>query len=67
MQDGKRLLPPAPLPKIQERFREEFNLLPDTYKNLRGNPNYPVQITPHLQELQDQVRRQIGEKELSPG
>jgi nicotinate phosphoribosyltransferase len=67
MQDGKRLLPPEPLPKIQERFREEFNLLPETYKNLEGNPNYPVGITLQLQALQDQVRREIGEKELGLG
>jgi nicotinate phosphoribosyltransferase len=67
MQDGKRLLPPEPLPKIQERFREEFNLLPEAYKDLEGNPNYPVEITPQLQALQDQVRREIGEKELGLG
>ena len=64
MQDGKRLLPREPLPEIQERFREEFNLLPETYKDLQGNPNYPVEITPRLQALQDQVRREIDEKEL---
>jgi nicotinate phosphoribosyltransferase len=67
MQDGKRLLPPEPLPKIQERFREEFNLLPETYKDLEGNPNYPVEITLQLQALQDRVRREIGEKELGLG
>ncbi len=67
MQDGKRLLPREPLPKIQERCREEFNLLPETYKDLEGNPNYPVEITPRLQALQDQVRREIGKKELGLG
>ena len=64
MQDGKRLFPREPLPEIQDRFREEFNLLPETYKDLQGNPNYPVEITPRLQALQDQVRREIDEKEL---
>lgn len=67
MQDGKRLLPREPLPKIQERFRQEFNLLPETYKDLEGNPNYSVEITPRLQALQDQVRKQISEKELGSG
>ena len=66
MQDGKRLLPQEPLPKIQERFREEFRLLPEAYKDLEGNPNYPVNITPRLQALQDQVKREISEKELGP-
>ena len=64
MKDGKRLLPRKPLPKIQERFREEFSLLPETYKDLEGNPNYSVEITPRLQALQDRVRREISEKEL---
>ena len=64
MKDGKRLLPSEPLPKIQELFRKEFALLPETYKDLEGNPNYPVEITPRLQALQDQVRKEIGEKEL---
>jgi nicotinate phosphoribosyltransferase len=67
MQDGKRLLPGEPLPKIQERFREEFKLLPETYKDLEGNPNYPVKISPRLQALQDQVKREISEKELGLG
>ena len=64
MQDGKKLHPPEPLPKTRDRFREEFSLLPEIYKDLEGNPNYPVVITPRLQALQEQVRREIDEKEL---
>jgi hypothetical protein len=67
MKDGKRLFPAEPLPKIQELFRKEFALLPETYKDLEGNPNYPVEITPRLQTLQDQVRKEISEKELGLG
>jgi len=67
MKEGKRLLPRKPLPKIQERFREEFSLLPETYKDLEGNPNYPVEITPRLQALQDRVQREISQKELGLG
>jgi nicotinate phosphoribosyltransferase len=67
MKDGQRLFPREPLPMIQERFREEFGLLPETYKDLEGNPNYPVEITPRLQALQDQVRQEISEKELGLG
>ncbi|MCG6981858.1 MAG: nicotinate phosphoribosyltransferase [Deltaproteobacteria bacterium] len=64
MRDGKRVLPKVPLPEIQKRFKEEFSLLPETYKDLEGNPNYPVKITPKLQALQDQIKREISEKEL---
>jgi nicotinate phosphoribosyltransferase len=67
MQDGKKLHPPEPLARIQDRFREEFTQLPEIYKDLEGNPNYPVVMTPRLQALQDQVRREIGEKELGRG
>jgi nicotinate phosphoribosyltransferase len=67
MKDGKRLFPPQPLPNIQEVFRDEFSKLPETYKDLEGNPSYPVKITPRLQALQDQVRREISEKELGLG
>jgi nicotinate phosphoribosyltransferase len=64
MKDGRRLLPPEPLPSIQKRFCEEFALLPRTYKGLEGNPNYPVEITSRLQTLQEQVSKEIREKEL---
>ncbi len=67
MKDGKRLFPSEPLPKIQELFRKEFALLPETYKDLEGNPNYPVEITPRLKALQDQVIKKISEKELGLG
>lgn len=67
MKDGKRLFPSEPLPKIQELFHKEFALLPETYKDLGGNPNYPVEITPRLKALQDQVIKKISEKELGLG
>ena len=67
MKDGKRLFPSKPLPRIQELFRKEFALLPETYKDLEGNPNYPVEITLRLKALQNQVIKNISEKELGLG
>ncbi len=64
MKEGRRLVKSEPLADIQQRFREEFAKLPETYKDLQGNPNYPVEITPSLQALQDQVSKEIREKEL---
>jgi nicotinate phosphoribosyltransferase len=64
MKGGKRLLESEPLGQIQERFREEFSQLAESYKNLQGNPYYPVAITARLQSLQDQVSKEIREKEL---
>lgn len=64
MKEGKRLLESQPLLEIQERFRKEFAQLPETFKDLQGNPSYPVEITRRLQALQDQVSKEIREKEL---
>ena len=65
LKEGRRLVPPEPLPNIQKRFCQEFSLLPKTYKGLKGNPNYPVEITSRLQALQEQVSKEIREKELT--
>jgi nicotinate phosphoribosyltransferase len=65
MKEGKRLLESEPLAEIQLRFRKEFLQLPELYKDLRGKPNYPVDITSRLQALQDQVSKEIREKELT--
>jgi nicotinate phosphoribosyltransferase len=67
MQGGKRLLQSEPLDNIQKRFRREFSQLPEIYKDLQGNPHYPVEITPRLQALQDEVQAQIRKKELGLG
>jgi len=64
MKEGKRLLESEPLSDIQQRFHKEFAQLPETYKDLQGNPNYPVTITSRLQTLQDQVSKEIRDKEL---
>ena len=64
MKGGKRLLQSEPLDKIQKRFRDEFSQLPEIYKDLQGKPRYPVDITPRLQALQDEVQEQIRRKEL---
>jgi nicotinate phosphoribosyltransferase len=64
MQEGRRLCGPEPLATIQQRFREEFAQLPDVHKDLDAAPNYPVELTEQLRALQDQVSREIRDKEL---
>jgi len=64
MQGGKRLLESEPLADIQQRFLREFAQLPESYKDLKGNPSYPVTITSRLQTLQDQVSKEIRQKEM---
>jgi hypothetical protein len=65
MKEGKRVLESEPLAEIQLRFRKEFVQLPEIYKDLRGNPNYSVDITSRLQSLQDLVSKEIRQKELT--
>jgi nicotinate phosphoribosyltransferase len=64
MKEGKRLLPPEPLDLIRKRFLEEFGRLPETCKKLRRAEKYPVEATPRLQALQEEVTREIRRKEL---
>ena len=64
MKEGKRLIAPTPLQQIQQRFRKEFDQLPDKYKDLRAEPAYPVELTERLQALQDRVSQEIREKEF---
>jgi nicotinate phosphoribosyltransferase len=64
MRQGQRLLAPEPLDTMQQCFLREFDKLPYRYKILAGNEHYPVRMTPQLLALQDQVSRQIREKEL---
>jgi nicotinate phosphoribosyltransferase len=64
MQGGKRLLESEPLVDIQQRFLKEFVQLPESYKNLKGISDYPVTITLSLQTLQDQVSKEIRQKEM---
>jgi nicotinate phosphoribosyltransferase len=64
MKDGKRLFPSEPLDHIRQRFLQEFARLPESYKALQGAEIYPVEITPPLQTLQDQVTSEIRKKEL---
>jgi nicotinate phosphoribosyltransferase len=64
MKEGKRLLPSEPLDVIRQRFLEEFEGLPATYKKLQGAERYPVETTPRLQALQEEVTREIRRKEL---
>ncbi len=64
MKDGKRLFVSEPLDHIRQRFLQEFARLPETYKALQEAEKYPVEITPRLQRLQDQVTSEIRKKEL---
>jgi len=48
------------LPQIQERFLEEFFRLDEKYRSLdRTEEEYPVELSPRLEELQSRLVRQF--------
>jgi nicotinate phosphoribosyltransferase len=55
MQGGRLLRPHPPLEKLRERFRQGFDGLNSTLKQLSAEPTYPVHITPRLLQLQRSV------------
>jgi len=52
MEDGKIRRPHPPLQAIQDRFKNNFSFLPDTYKSIREHTPYPVRLSRRLKELQ---------------
>lgn len=52
MENGKCLRPHPSLQKIRERFNHNISLLDETYKSLKPRTDYPVEMSPQLEELQ---------------
>ncbi len=53
MENGKCLRPHPSLQKIRERFNHNISLLDETYKSLKPRTDYPVEMSPQLEELQE--------------
>ena len=64
MKNGKRQYPAEPLPTIKERFRREFACLDEAHKAIKDPKEYPVELGPALQKLQEEVVKKTKEKEL---
>lgn len=64
MSKGKRMEPSEPLPKIRERFQEEFGMLDEQYKRLEDPSQFPVNLSSGLKKLQERVVHEVREKEL---
>ena len=62
MENGKRLGPVEPLQDIHQRFTNEFGSLNDAIKTIRHPKAYPVELSPKLKNLQEQVIRKIKDK-----
>jgi len=64
MKNGVRVHSTEPLAVIQERFRNEFSQLDDSFKAINNPAQYPVLLGQGLQDLQTRVTQQTIEKEL---
>jgi nicotinate phosphoribosyltransferase len=61
MARGKAVVPRATLEAIRASLMDEFKKLPDPVKAIRNPASYPVEISPRLAELREQIGRQLGE------
>jgi nicotinate phosphoribosyltransferase len=52
------------LKESREFFLSQFALLPEPYKALEEPAQYPVDLSPGLQDLQARVEREIHQREL---
>jgi nicotinate phosphoribosyltransferase len=61
MKGGRLLASPLPLAQIRARALANLQRLPDCHKALRGAPTYPVEKSPALERLLEEVRaRHLG-------
>jgi nicotinate phosphoribosyltransferase len=62
MKDGKNLLPPAALPDVQSRVKENLRRLDDTYKRLINPRVYTVYLSTGLKKLKQSLIERTREK-----
>jgi nicotinate phosphoribosyltransferase len=67
MEDGKIQGTYPSLKQIRARFLSEFGLLGENVKALRNPETYPVEISPRLKRLNDDISRRVTEAELDSG
>jgi nicotinate phosphoribosyltransferase len=64
--DGQLVRPLETLPAIRQRFRREWETVPQEYRALRPKHQYPVKISSPLQNLQETISRQRAREEVGP-
>jgi nicotinate phosphoribosyltransferase len=54
------------LKEIRERFAAEFSRLDESFKAIRNPARYPVELSPRLKQLHEEISRQVTQTELEP-
>lgn len=65
MENGQRVSPSPSLEELRKRFLKEFGSLDDRIKAIHNPDQYPVELTPWLRRLQEEIQKQVSNRELS--
>ena len=61
MEKGKAKESYPPLEEIRERFLEEFNRPDKQTKAIRNPTVYPVELSPRLKNLREEIEQQVAQ------
>ena len=61
LEEGKRAAPSPSLKDIRETFLDEFSRLDEAIKSIQDPANYPVELSPRLQRLKQEIEKQVAE------
>jgi len=64
MEKGRPLRPHPSLGEIRERFLNEFNRLDERIRAILDPELYPVELSPHLKRLKDNMEREVARAEI---
>ncbi len=64
MENARKVAPLPSLKEIRANFLEEFGHLDDRHKSLRSPALYPVELSPRLKDLQQEIQEQISRTQL---
>ncbi|MBI2985882.1 MAG: nicotinate phosphoribosyltransferase [Deltaproteobacteria bacterium] len=64
MEKGKAQAPYPSLKEIRESFLDEFRRLDDKSKAILSPATYPVELSPRLQQLKDEIEQEVAQNEL---
>jgi nicotinate phosphoribosyltransferase len=64
IQDGKLVRPLESLSTIRQRFSREWATLPEPFRAIRPQQQYPVRISAALSKLQEEIIRQRETEEI---
>lgn len=64
MENARRVAPLPSLKEIRANFLEEFGHLDDRLKSIRNPALYPVELSPRLKRLQEEIQEKISRAQL---